>query len=93
MKRGGGAVLADRLLDDDARRRGDERMRGKPLGDRPEMIRSGREVKRPHARGIIIELFAEEIPPHLRVHVEADIMDHFEEVLDRFAGRVGGELL
>ena len=93
-ERGGGAVLADRLLDDDARGRGDERMRGESLGDRPEMIRVCREVERAHARGIVIELIAEEIPPRLRVNVETDIVDQFEEALDRFVARGGGgELL
>src|SRR6202035_1875821 len=93
-ERGRNAVLADRLLDDDARGRGDERMRGESLGDRPEMIRICREVERARARGIIIELIAEEIPPRLRVNVETDIMDQFEEALNRFVARGGGaELL
>ena len=62
-ERGGRAVPADRLLDDDARGRGDERMRGELLGDRPEMIRICREVERAHARGIVFELIAERSHP------------------------------
>src|ERR1700736_517732 len=85
-ERGGGAVPANRLLDDDARGRRDERMRGELLGDRPEMIRICREVERAHARGVVIELIAEEIPPRLRANVETDIMDQFEKALDLFVG-------
>src|SRR6202047_228105 len=65
-------------------------MRGESLGDRPKMTRICREVERAHARGIVIELIAEEIPPRLRVNVETDITDQFEEALDRFVARCGG---
>ena len=68
------AVVADRLLDDDARPFGGEPVGADPLGDRAEQIGAGREVigARPF---VLAELGLQVLPAVVAGGVDGDIVE------------------
>ena len=83
---GRGAVLAQRLLDDDARLRRDEAVAGKPRRDGAEQVRAGRKVI-----GADAVRFAnrrlEITPACLASGVYSDVAGHGEEGFDLIRSR------
>ncbi len=88
---GGGQVVAERLLEHQARGGGDQAVRGEPLADPAEQRRADGEVEHPDAVADR-ELLDQRGPARLVVDVEADVGEPVDEPLDRGPVVLGVEL-
>ena len=85
--RGGCAVMADRLLDDDASLRRDETMLRELLRDRPEKLGARGEIEGAHALFPTLQLFGELAPALLARHIDREMLDTLDKPLEHRRSR------